>query len=224
MSTHAGDTSVRPPRAAAILTRVRPSVRPDRCFMSVPQDLPFWQVNVPEHLRRDQCPDYLVGLSDKDRRHLSTPDSEFRVHSWPEVRDLVQSGRLDLFRRWPSELHRYRAFMYQLQHQHGSVAQFLLRERLGWEVPVRAQGTMFQNPEDTKILFNDWPYAVDPRIVHLVVWTKFPIEQDPATGILTARARRDVDRFVSAVFSPRVPREQVSLPCCLASSPPGWRC
>ena len=68
---------------------------------------------------------------------------------------------------------------------------------------------------DVKILWNDWPYGIDKRIVHLVVWTKFELEDDPATGDLTDEARAEIDEYVKRTFGRRVPSEHVSIrPSC----------
>ena len=63
--------------------------------------------------------------------------------------------------------------------------------------------------DDIKILYNDWPYGVDEKIVHLVVWTKFDLEDDPATDDLTPKARKEIDDFVDRTFCSRVSRENV---------------
>lgn len=63
--------------------------------------------------------------------------------------------------------------------------------------------------DDIKILYNDWPYGVDEKIVHLVVWTKFDLEDDPATDDLTPRARKEIDDFANRTFCSRVPSEHV---------------
>lgn len=47
--------------------------------------------------------------------------------------------------------------------------------------------------------------------MHLVVWTKFELEDDPATDDLTPRARREIDDYVTRTFRSRVPAEQVSI-------------
>ena len=60
-----------------------------------------------------------------------------------------------------------------------------------------------------KILLNDWPYGVDPRITHLVVWTKFGFEEDPNTGDLTPQARKGIETFVTATFCTHVDRANV---------------
>lgn len=60
--------------------------------------------------------------------------------------------------------------------------------------------------DDIKILYNDWPYGIDERIVHLVVWVKFPFQEDAVTGDLTDAARKEIDTYVDSVFGQHVPR------------------
>lgn len=70
--------------------------------------------------------------------------------------------------------------------------------------------------DDIKILYNDWPYGIDKSIVHLVVWTKFVLEDDPETDDLTPKMRKDIDEYVDGTFRSRVPPDKVSwgfLPC-----------
>lgn len=172
--------------------------------------LPYWQVNVPEDERTAQCPDYLLNLSEKDRGILSTPNSEYVVQTWDQVVGFVKSNHLELFQRWPSDLRRYRAFIHKVQIEYTSVTKFILHERLHWEAPVVPRGAPWEYPEDIKILYNDWPYGIDPHIVHLVVWTKFAIEEDPVSGDLTDRARSQVEAFVTQVFRARMPNDKVS--------------
>lgn len=54
--------------------------------------------------------------------------------------------------------------------------------------------------DDIKILLNDWPYGIDPKIVHLVVWVKFDLAEDPGTGDLTPEAREQINHFVNTTF------------------------
>ena len=67
--------------------------------------------------------------------------------------------------------------------------------------------------DDIKIIYNDWPYGIDKSIVHLCVWTKFPLdvdENDP-NGDLTPEMRAKIDKYVDKTFGSRVPAENVSL-------------
>ena len=67
--------------------------------------------------------------------------------------------------------------------------------------------------DDIKIIYNDWPYGIDKSIVHLCVWTKFPLdvdENDP-NGDLTPEMRAKIDKYVDKTFGSRVPAENVSI-------------
>lgn len=89
--------------------------------------------------------------------------------------------------------------------------EFVLQKRLGWELPIQAEGKPFEKQGDVKVLWNDWPYGIDERIVHLVVWTKFELEDDPATDDLMEQARKEIDDYVDEVFGRRIGKENVSV-------------
>ena len=142
-------------------------------------------------------------------------DAQFRdeglILGWKEVQDLVHSGRIGDFKRIPSHLRRYKAFTFQLKNSPGGIMGYILKARLQWRLPIVPRGALpFQCPDDFKILFNDWPYGIHPDIVHLVVWTKFKLEEDPATTELTPWGRRQVEEFVRKTFRSRLPEGNVS--------------
>lgn len=170
---------------------------------SYPDQLPYWQVNIPPEDREDECPKFLRDVSAKDIGIMSTPDDEYRAQTWQQVVDIVRTGRLAEFQRWPSELRRYRQYTWELKRDHGSVMNFMQRERLGWSDPVVPQGSKpFECQGDFKILMNDWPYGLDKRIVHLVVWTKFDLPDDRETDA-------EIEAFVNKTFSPGVSQDKV---------------
>ncbi|KAI6380443.1 hypothetical protein MCOR25_001634 [Pyricularia grisea] len=174
--------------------------------------MPYWNVNVPEDQRSVECPEFLISLSDKDRTIINTPDADYRADSWEQVKKKVSTNRLDLFRRKPSDLRRYLEYTWRLRRDHGSVMHFILTQRLHWEIPIKPTSVIpFENPTDYKILRNDWPYGIDERIVHLVVWTRFELTEDPATGDLTDESRKEIDQFVNNTFSQHVPPDQFKL-------------
>ncbi|KAJ4297176.1 hypothetical protein N0V88_004094 [Collariella sp. IMI 366227] len=175
---------------------------------STTEDLPYWQVNVPEYLRTTECPEFLVNLTDKDRGIISTPDSEHEIDTWPVVQQKVAQNRLELFQRVPSDLRRYQEFTWKLRRDYGSVMNFILTQRLQWTLPIAPRGRPFEFEDDIKVLRNDWPYGIDKRIVHLVIWTKFALEEDPETGDLTDSARAEIDAYVRKAFA-KIPQEHV---------------
>ncbi|TGO90950.1 hypothetical protein BPOR_0045g00130 [Botrytis porri] len=78
---------------------------------------------------------------------------------------------------------------------------FILDEKLQWkQEDVQAQDAPFRNRGDYQILRNDWPYGIDEKIVHLVVWTKFALEDDLETGDTREDVKREIQRWVDRVF------------------------
>ncbi len=74
------------------------------------------------------------------------------------------------------------------------------RERLRWENTTPSGDLPFTNKNDYRILYNDWPYGLEVGIKHLLVWTKFLLEEDKVTGDLTSRARGEVQSFITRTF------------------------
>jgi hypothetical protein len=163
--------------------------------------LPYWQINVPPSLHTSFCPPFLQNLSPKDKAIISTPDSSYIPLSWEVVKNIIKRNDLAAFQRLPSDLRRYLEYIYSIKLSHGSVMRFILEERLGWgEGGLNGDGKKgFGNEDNWKILCNDWPYGVDERIVHLVVWTKFELEDDE-NGFLSKNARGMIEEFVGEKF------------------------
>ncbi|KAL4735528.1 hypothetical protein BDV11DRAFT_173747 [Aspergillus similis] len=175
--------------------------------------IPYWNVNVPKAQWTVECPSFLQNQSEKNIGILSTPDERFQRQGWELVRNIVQTNRIDLFQRLPSDLRKYLQFKEQIIAKYGSVMRFVVKERLCWgegtAEDLKPKGRPFEYEEDMRILHNDWPYGLDEGIVHLVVWTKFALEDDLATDDLTPRARREIDDFVKRTFCSRMPPDQV---------------
>lgn len=116
---------------------------------------------------------------------------------------------MDLFHRVPSELRRYRQFTHRLVKEYGSIMNFIVDERLQWKT-MTPKGRPFEFDEDIKILYNDWPYGIDDRIVHLVIWTKFELDEDAETGLSTPESHQQMDAFVHKTFGSRVQADNVA--------------
>ncbi|KAJ4394577.1 hypothetical protein N0V93_003796 [Gnomoniopsis smithogilvyi] len=168
-----------------------------------PSPLPFWHVNIAPENRQEDCPAALQQLSEKDIGIIGTRDEDYRIQTWDEVVDIVRSNRLQDFRRWPSDLRRYREFVWRLNQEWGSVMEYMLSERLHWTVPITPRSSRpFEHEEDFKILFNDWPYGIDKRIVHLVVWTKFDLREDAETVA-------EIEQFLERTFLTKVAKDKL---------------
>ncbi|GKZ35927.1 hypothetical protein AbraIFM66950_006762 [Aspergillus brasiliensis] len=196
-----------------------------------PKTLPYWLVNVPRSQWTAECPSYLRDTSQKNIEVLSTPDEQYRRQGWElvkeivrmfrpnetvrqgEDKDMVRSNQIDRFQRLPSDLRRYLEYKEQIVAEYGSVMRFVVKERLRWGEgtvdDLKPKGRPFEYDEDIRILYNDWPYGVEDGIVHLVVWTKFELEDDPVTDDLTPRARQEIEEYVQRTFLSRMPADQV---------------
>jgi Protein of unknown function (DUF3605) len=120
-------------------------------------------------------------------------------------------NQIDRFQRRPSDLRRYRSFTHSAKKDWGSVLEFILQNRIHW-TDSTPQGLLpFACLSDIKILYNDWPYGIDPRITHLVVWTKFELREDGAstTGDLHPEMRQQISVFVDETFASRVGKDKV---------------
>nr|POE99475.1 n-acetylglucosamine-induced protein 1 [Quercus suber] len=184
---------------------------PEKLTQTPATALAFWNVNVPESQHTKECPSYLrYALSNApDRENLSTPESAYERQTWADVRAIVRDHRLDLFRRLPSDLRRYRQYCARLAAEHGSIMAYVVDVRLGWTGDLEPRGKFFEHETDYKILLNDWPYGLDPRIRHLVVWTKFVIPEEPDSESLTAEAHAALEDFVARRFETVCGRENV---------------
>ncbi|KKA26115.1 hypothetical protein TD95_004701 [Thielaviopsis punctulata] len=177
-----------------------------------PDPTAWWNQNLPESEHTATVPDFLHDSSARDIALISAPEASFRPLSWAECNAIVRANDLEKFCRSPLALRSYREAMYTVRREHGSVMAFLVNHRVGWPgdsakpTPGKAP---FEEPADYKIIFNDWPYGIDSRIVHLVVWTKFELMEDPETGRLTEKAWKEIDDFVGQTFRSHVPAENV---------------
>ncbi|OJK01232.1 hypothetical protein ASPACDRAFT_41498 [Aspergillus aculeatus ATCC 16872] len=172
--------------------------------------LPYWLTNIPRSQWPPSCPSYLRDISQKNIEILSTPDHLYQRQGWNLVTELVRTNRIDRFQRLPSDLRRYLEYKARIVAEHGSIMRFVVKERLRWGKACRVIcGPRGGRLKDLRILYNDWPYGLEPDIVHLVVWTKFPLEDDPVVDDLTPRARREIDGFVRRTFHAKMAPEQV---------------
>ncbi|KAK3395874.1 hypothetical protein B0T20DRAFT_487423 [Sordaria brevicollis] len=182
----------------------------------------YWQINAPpsspyhplhpSHSSSPfyhQCPPFLVNLPPKDLATISTPNASYKLDTWPQVVKRVKENRLADFQRTPGGMWRYLEFCWGVKEEWGSVKRFILEKRLKWDLEDERFEPGCEERGDVKILWNDWPYGIDERIVHLVVWTRFELEDDPATGDLTDEARKEIDEYVKRTFGKRVKEEHI---------------
>ncbi|UQC79240.1 uncharacterized protein CLUP02_04719 [Colletotrichum lupini] len=140
-------------------------------------------------------------LTEADIRALRGQCEAFRSHTWDEVQNVIAAGEMGQLNRAPQDLRNYILWLAEVGKSHGSVLEFVRREKLRWQNPIAARDDVpFADPHDWKILWNDWPYAFDDGIMHLVMWSKSKIAVDPDTGLPTEESARLIEAFLDRTF------------------------
>lgn len=117
---------------------------------------------------------------------------------------------IDHFLRNASQLRGYLEYIHHLKTRHGSVLEYVKQFRLKWESVASSGKPPFEDPSDWKVLYNDWPYYIDEDITHLVVWTKFTIDEDEQIREVTPEGKEQIEEFIKRVFLRKgVARDQI---------------
>ncbi|KAJ5263888.1 hypothetical protein N7478_011493 [Penicillium angulare] len=119
---------------------------------------------------------------------------------------------MSLLRRTPSDLFNYIMWHRHIKNdkQYGSVLKFIVKHILlsNWYLSLHRSESVFTfmnrtpfvDRSDFCIRRNDWPHALEVGMVHLVAWTKTPINTDengdPDTGSCEA-----ITDFIHRAFS-----------------------
>ncbi|KAI6376568.1 hypothetical protein MCOR25_002779 [Pyricularia grisea] len=143
-------------------------------------------------------------LTDIDKRVLSQTDEEFKYHDWDELREIIETNKLEVLKRKPSDLQRYMKWTAETKAKYGTMTKYIMIHRLPktWgDIPFTpASSVPFADPSDYRVLLNDWPYGLAPGITHIVVWSRTVIPTDPETGDMTPESRKTVANFVKRFF------------------------
>lgn len=123
---------------------------------------------------------------------------------------LLADNKLEVLKRKPSDLVRYIKWSKETKANYDSITKYICQERLRWKpLPTSSDDgglefefknpTPFADPDDYKILPNDWPYSFAPGIIHIVVWLKNRIPTDQS-GDVTKESRCKIEDFVKKTF------------------------
>lgn len=138
---------------------------------------------------------------------FSSPAERIYTRSDPSPAE----NRLEVFKRWPSDLRRYAKWSSETKAVYGTIPNYVMQERLHWQpLPSSTAHTgpifylkdpvPFANSKDYKILKNDWPYGLAAGITHIIVWLKNRLESEPTKGDMTHKSRSQVEDFVYRTF------------------------
>ncbi|KAK6387092.1 Oxysterol-binding protein OBPa [Exophiala oligosperma] len=181
---------------------------------AVDLSLRYWNANQPRAAWSEECPEFLEGISEKNKVILSKRDEEFDRITWDKCKELQENAlrpaadpmidpgenTIYQFQRNASQLRGYLEYIHHLKKKHGSVLEYVKQFRLKWADITSSGKPPFEDASDFKILYNDWPYHVDEDITHLVIWTKFTIDEEEQTGEVTPEGKRQTEDFIKKTF------------------------
>ncbi|KEF56098.1 uncharacterized protein A1O9_07679 [Exophiala aquamarina CBS 119918] len=151
----------------------------------------YWNVNQPKDQWTEHCPEFLLGQSQQSIKILSTKNQDFKRLSWPQVQDLVKVCRTPT---WIPRIH------IPIEEDAWLGIILLATGPTQWDDTTPSGDKAFSNPADFKILYNDWPYFIDENVAHLVVWTKFFIDEDEKNGEVTEAAKATIEALITRTF------------------------
>ncbi|KAF2665376.1 hypothetical protein BT63DRAFT_416940 [Microthyrium microscopicum] len=114
---------------------------------------------------------------------------------WEDVKVYLEDNNLDYFFRLPSVMKKYSEDGVVMKATYGSVAG-KLKALLKWEDFI-AKGNLFSHQEDFKFTYNNYPYAWEDGVVHLVVWCKFALPDDPETGRIAGYVSGAIEKLLA---------------------------
>ncbi|CCH45081.1 hypothetical protein BN7_4659 [Wickerhamomyces ciferrii] len=140
-------------------------------------------------------------------------DSNDPPLNWKDVKEIIETNRLELLKRSKSCMQQYRDFKDDLSRRGISRTAILLGDDLHWakvdsnyqilETYLKPSSPKLLNSaDDICIILNRFPYHFTPDIVHLIVWTKVHIENDADSdkGDISKYTRDLIDLYIDKTF------------------------
>lgn len=127
---------------------------------------------------------------------------------------ISESQKLELLARTPADLAEYNRCKIIYKEKYGGTLQYILRKKLKWLPDVddpsylqddlssklEPASTIFLGDKhDVQILYNDFSYAVEEGIYHVVVWSKTPSPK-AADGYISDAAKESIEHYVVETF------------------------
>ncbi|KAJ1929994.1 hypothetical protein IWQ60_000723 [Tieghemiomyces parasiticus] len=138
------------------------------------------------------------------------------LKSWPELKAIVESGRLELLRRTPANQAYYEKRRKEINQTYGNMTRYIVEKLLGWSIAEQEPSSLEDrlaearsstirdmpdsplpadsfDPSLARLLPNDFPYAIEPTVSHYVLWYKNPLQRSPEVDQYLERAFPDHD-------------------------------
>lgn len=136
---------------------------------------------------------------------------------WEELQEIVITNKLDKLGRSVDQERVYRNFKADIEVKGWDLVTNLLIHSLNWlpndyDCSIKSSKAItqikftdprpFSDKEDTKIIWNEFPYYYAEPVAHVCVWVKFPMEADPQSeiGDIGAAMKKVIERYVVGTF------------------------
>ncbi|RDW27294.1 hypothetical protein B0I72DRAFT_36483 [Yarrowia lipolytica] len=145
-------------------------------------------------------------VSQRDKDILAIPEAQTHWQSWADLQHVIRHNELHRLSRSASQLADYILWKRDIESKYlGGVMEYILVDKLGWtssleKRPVAYSDELFGDPRDVRILLNDFPYAMEKGLVHVVVWSRAKIPKEGDNGDITTESRDKLERFVHDTF------------------------
>lgn len=141
-----------------------------------------------------------IDCSDRDLEILSRDEVQYKPITWAEIHDIVATNSLIRLSRKPSDLRYYLQKKREFSANYGGTMVYILKEKLHWTLPIVASDAVYlKHASDVKVLLNDFPYGVEPNVMHFVVWLKVKIPEE-ADGVLSGAVKQRIAAYVKRTF------------------------
>ncbi|KAG5364889.1 N-acetylglucosamine-induced protein 1 [Yarrowia sp. E02] len=145
-------------------------------------------------------------VSQRDKDILAIPEAQTHWQSWTDLQHVIQHNELHRLSRSASQLAEYILWKRDIESKYsGGVMEYILVDKLRWtssleKRPVPYSEELFGDVRDVQILLNDFPYAMEKGLVHVVVWSRAKIPKEGENGDITAESRAKLEAFVNDKF------------------------
>ncbi|KAG5363727.1 N-acetylglucosamine-induced protein 1 [Yarrowia sp. B02] len=145
-------------------------------------------------------------VSKRDKEILAIPEDETHWQSWQDLQHVIKHNELHKLSRSAAQLADYILWKRDIESKYaGGVMEYILVDKLKWtssleKTPVPFNEELFGDARDVRILLNDFPYAMEPGLVHVVVWSRAKIPKENKDGDITPESRDKLARFVKETF------------------------
>ncbi len=117
--------------------------------------------------------------------------------NWDEVAVLVATNRFEKLGRLAADLEHYKQKIREYKEEFATVGDYVLHTKFGCGCKIDAEGKKYVHPDDIvqdeRFVWaeNDFPYALDKKIQHHLLWSTKPLSKEQLEQIIPQHISTD---------------------------------